>query len=53
MIFERDVEFVGQSVHDGGANAKPGERAGAGHESDFFDILPGAVVLLEFFINEL
>lgn len=53
MIFEGDVEFVGESVDDGGADAKAGKRAGAGHEGDFFNILPGLMIFLEFFMDEL
>ena len=36
MVVERDVEFVGESVDDRAAYAEAGERARAGHESDFF-----------------
>lgn len=38
VIVKRDVQFVRESVHDCRADAKAGERTGAGHKSNFGDV---------------
>lgn len=52
VVIEGDVEFMGESVDDGGADAKTREGAWARHESDFSESLPGLVVFGEFFRDE-
>ena len=47
VVVEGDVEFVGESVDDGGADAKAGEGAGAGEEGDLSEVLPSLVVFFE------
>ena len=45
VIKKRDVKFVGESVNNSGANAKAGEGAWTGEESDLFKVLPGFMVV--------
>lgn len=44
---------MGEGVNHGGADAEAGERAGAGHEFDFGDVLPSLVIVVEFVFNKL
>ena len=44
---------MGKSVDYGSTNAESGKGAGAGHKSDFGEVLPGFAVFGEFVMNEL
>ena len=51
VVVERDLEFVGESVGDGGADAETGERAWAAVESDFLEVLESFVVFLKMILE--
>ena len=53
MVVQGDIELVGESINYGSANAQAGEGAGAGHEFDLGDVLPGFVVGGEFVFDKL
>lgn len=46
------MEFVSESVDDGGTDAKTSKGTGTGHKGDFVDILPCFMFSGQFFVNE-
>ena len=51
VVVKRDAQFVGESVDDGGADAKSSKRTWPGHESNFGEIFEILVVFLEFIVK--
>ena len=43
---------MGESVYYASADAKACKGAGAGHKSDFGDVLPSVIVFVEFVFDE-
>lgn len=52
VVVEGNLELIGESVHDGGADAKPGKRTRATEKSDLGNIGPVSVALDEFVVNK-
>lgn len=51
VVVKRNAQFLGESVDDGGADAKPSERARPGHESNFGKVFEIFTVFLEFIVK--
>lgn len=51
VVVERDVQFVGESVDDSGADAKSSKRTRSGHESNFGKVFEIFIVFLEFIVK--
>lgn len=51
VVIERDVQFVGESVNDGGTDAKSSKRTWSGHESNFGKVFEIFTVFLEFIMK--
>ena len=43
---------MSEGVYNSGTDAKPGERAGAGHKFYGGDIVPGFIIFGEFVVDE-
>ena len=52
VIVERDLELVGESVHDSGANTEARKGAWARHEGELGEVCPSFAVFFEFVLNE-
>ena len=52
VIVERDLELVGESVDDSGANTEARKGAWTRHEGEFGEICPSFAVFFEFVLDE-